>query len=586
MFHLLFRKIGFAILVLGLSCSSASAIELNFKDGDLTGLLDITMSYANMWRVSDQREGRAGMTDPNADDGNRNFDTGLVSNIGKLVYDFRLQTDRGDNTIGIFSRGYAFWDTEIRNATNDNKSPATNNSGALYGGSLRRTNTFTDRTQDRSGSDVEILDFFLFGEFAKSSNHPFSIRVGNQVVSWGESAFIQSGISSIINPADISKAKIPGTEVKEILLPLYQVYSSVDATSSLSFSAYYQFNWQNTIAPPHGTFLSTNDFIADDGAENLLIPVVPPPAAPFVNTPFLGLDRAGDIKADDSGQWGVSANWYSETLNDTEFGFFYINYHRKIPDLVVMSDGLGSVDHIWTGPPIPPLQGAVTYFDSSRYAHKYFEDVQLVGFSWNTMLPRIDVAFSGEIALHHDIPIQTTPSPAAIQALAPGGVPAPGTVVNLSSREDMVITQIFFNKDMNFPAIADDIGFVMECGLVQALDLDDDEIWRGPRPADDTAWGYKAKLTLTYFDAFVHLWDALTSTDLQVLLSWDHDVDGVSAIPAGSFTDHEKAVGIGFEVAWQNIITANITYNNFFGAGSKSAISDRDNISFTFKYRF
>ncbi|MBW2369401.1 MAG: DUF1302 domain-containing protein [Deltaproteobacteria bacterium] len=581
-----FKKIGFVILMIGLTLSSAHAADFSMMGGEVKGTLDTTLSYATMWRVSDQEKGRAGMTDPNFDDGNRNFDTGLVSNIGKILYDFRVQKDQGDNTIGLFSRGYALWDTKVKNASNDNDSPTTNNSGPLYGGSLSRTNKFTEKTEDRSGADVDFLDLFLFGEFAKSSNHPFSLRVGKQVVSWGESLFIQTGISSVINPADVSKAKLPGTEVKEILLPVYQISGSVSATPNLSFGVYYQFKWENTIAPPTGTFLSTNDFIADDGAEKLLIPVLPPPAAPFVSTPYLGLDRAGDMDADDSGQWGVSVNWYSEAINDTEFGLFYLNYHRKLPDLVIMSDGLGSVDHIWTGPPIPPLMGAVSYFDSARYAHKYYEDVKLMGFSWNTMLPFVDTALSGEIAYHHDIPVQTTSSPDGLKALAPDGVPAPGKVVELSTREEMVIAQVTFNKDMNIPAIADDIGFLVEFGVVHVLDLDDGEIFRGPRPCDQTAWGYKAMLNLTYYDAFASIWSALSSVDLTVKFTFNHDVDGVSAIPAGSFTEDEKSVGIGFEASWQNVLSFNMAYNNFFGAGDKSAISDRDNVSCTLKYRF
>ena len=42
---------------------------------------------------------------------------------------------------------------------------------------------------------------------------PGQIRVGDQVLNWGESTFIQNGIS-VINPFDVSKLRVPGAELK------------------------------------------------------------------------------------------------------------------------------------------------------------------------------------------------------------------------------------------------------------------------------------------------------------------------------------------------------------------------------------
>lgn len=41
--------------------------------------------------------------------------------------------------------------------------------------------------------------------------------------------------------------------------------------------------------------------------------------------------RDEDREAKDSGQWGVAARWYSEDLNNTEFGLYFMNYHSRLP---------------------------------------------------------------------------------------------------------------------------------------------------------------------------------------------------------------------------------------------------------------
>ena len=33
----------------------------------------------------------------------------------------------------------------------------------------------------------------------------------------------------------------------------------------------------------------------------------------------------------DSGQYGVALRWYAEDLNSTEFGFYFMNYHSRLP---------------------------------------------------------------------------------------------------------------------------------------------------------------------------------------------------------------------------------------------------------------
>ena len=43
------------------------------------------------------------------------------------------------------------------------------------------------------------------------------------------------------------------------------------------------------------------------------------------------MSRTTAVEPDDSGQVGIALRYYSEALNDTEFGFYYINHHSRLP---------------------------------------------------------------------------------------------------------------------------------------------------------------------------------------------------------------------------------------------------------------
>lgn len=57
-----------------------------------------------------------------------------------------------------------------------------------------------------------------------------------------------------------------------------------------------------------------------------------------------GTTRGRDINAKDEGQFGVALRWYSEALNSTEFGFYYMKYHSRLPIAQVKPDGIAQVE--------------------------------------------------------------------------------------------------------------------------------------------------------------------------------------------------------------------------------------------------
>lgn len=117
--------------------ASAQAMELSFADGEIQGALDTTISYGQMWRV----QGRDKTNDDiNINDGNRNFDTGLVSEVYKLTSDLELSY----KNYGLFIRGSAFYDTQIM----DKRTDYAGNNNPWQPSQIFRTTTDSATTPD------------------------------------------------------------------------------------------------------------------------------------------------------------------------------------------------------------------------------------------------------------------------------------------------------------------------------------------------------------------------------------------------------------------------------------------------------
>lgn len=647
--HKLTKYLNYAALpCVALAVSTPSSAYKFDLPGPYSAQLDTTLTYGAMWRLDDRND--LLMSDINRDDANNNFDKGLVSNSLRLVSELELSRQfKSGNELGLFTRVTALYDDKIAGAENDNNNGLTLNSSSLYNGSLDSRNEFHSDTEDRIGRNSELLDLFVYYNFGENTEHSGSLRVGKQVVSWGESSLIQTGISAAINPADVSKVALPGVEVKEILRPVETVYGSITVNENLSLSAYYQFKWEDSITSPYGAYLNPlPDFISTDGSESLLAPVamgiptadglaarfgLPPQSAEFA-TPFAAVERISDEDADDDGQWGIALNWYLPELAGTELGFFFINYHSKLPSLIVDSfsgtqDGALSYTaqcavYAASGgsPAIPggPLAGlgadcaALSLLgqgvDNASLRTAFEEDIRAYAVSWNTLISFTDTAFSGEIAYHENIPLQTT---RALDGLLPqtvGASIATGSPVTteLSTREKLLVTQMTFLQNFNNLPFADSALLLAELGWVHAVDLDDGELttdtlgtpwaaegdlWVGNSIADKDSWGYRLMLEMTWFERLGRIAEVFSGDTLTGTISISHDVEGTSPLLTG-FVDNQKAVSVGLQASWMNAIHVGLTYTNFFGSGTdtlgnnidKHVLDDQDNLALTLRYQF
>ena len=388
--------------------AAGSAHAVQFNRGELSGSFDTTITLGALFRIQDQDPdliGRANVgrgNSINGDNGNLNYDKGLVALSGRVTHELKLNY----GNIGAFTRATYFYD--VVNA--DNRS-------ADFG----RTDRFalSDAAVERVGKDFRLLDAVVFGDFAVGEQSNVSVRLGNQVLSWGESTFIANGINAI-NPVDVSALRVPGSELKEAFLPVPIADVSVSFTPDLSLEAFYQFKWDQTEPEANGTFFSTSD-AASPGSTHLFIGFGNPLLAddprtgavaahvfnPPVTNPITGtvgatsltplgtyVPRLKDDEPDDQGQYGLALRYFSPELGDTEFGAYYLNYHSRLP---LFSSVVGPLTALATS--------ASTFTRASGYRLEYPEDIQLFGLSFNTLVAG-GISLQGEYSLKKDQPLQ------------------------------------------------------------------------------------------------------------------------------------------------------------------------------------
>ncbi len=376
-------KAGFAFVGLLplLVAAHAQAVEFSFADDEISGSIDTTVSYGQLWRVQGQDKTN---NDINTNDGNRNFGTGLVSEVFKVTSDLEVTYQN----YGVFVRGTAFYDTQIMDKRNDYY-----DTSLAYQPSqnVPKDDSFTRGTRHSAGRNAEILDAYVYGNW-DIANMPVGVRFGKQVFNWGEGLFYRGGVNTT-NPVDAGKFRLPGAEVKEVLVPVEALSFSVGLTDNISMDAFYQFNWKESAIDPVGTFFSETDLFGEGGNTAYhnfsSVPTVRAAIAGYnglaaglfgnlagaqaaglyqsgVNTSYGNIlkvaDVGSDINAKNDGQYGLSFKYIAEELNSTEFGAYLVNYHAKEPTMYADLNGYTGVNLNDLAPAVGGFTNAVGYF--------------------------------------------------------------------------------------------------------------------------------------------------------------------------------------------------------------------------------
>ncbi|BES70753.1 DUF1302 domain-containing protein [Marinobacter nanhaiticus D15-8W] len=582
---------------------STPAAAFQFYLGDVEASFDTTLTAGVGWRVEEQDKEliaqgnlgpsyapggvneNIGASSNNFDDGNLNFEKGdtyskIVKGTSELYLNYYVDSQYLTR-VGGFVRGRYWYDFELKDESRA-IDPV---------GQQRELNS--DAKDNASGG--EFLDAYVFTDWYFGET-PVSVRYGKQVLSWGESTFIQGGIN-VINPVDVNAIRAPGAELKDALLPVEMLYTSIGLTENITFEGFVQTEWEKVRPDDCGTFFSTNDFAADGCGPVLLAGQLPDSQAyaqGFVSP------RLGDEEPDDRDQFGAAIRWYVPELNDSELGFYYIRYHSRLPYVS------GVVNDPSAGKRFPD------------YFIEYPEAINLYGISINTTIPG-GWSLGAEYSFRDNMPIQwnafeliygglqlenpATGQPASLLEIQrteeANGADLSGQESSGYDRFKVSQAQLTLIKFFDQIMGASRLTFVGEVGATYVHDLPDTDEARYGRSGTygigeldgggcialnindnycnnegfttDFSWGYRARFVWDYPNVFA-------GVNLSPQLAFSHDVLGYAPSPGGNFNEGSKAVGVSLTGVYQNRYSASVGYTNYFG-GDYNELADRDNVS-------
>ena len=562
----------------------------------------------------------------NFDDGDRNFKAGsLVNNrlslLGELNFTWK--------NYGWVVSGNGFYDN-VYNQPNDNNSPDTVNHYGVW-------NEFTDGTRHYDGRRGRWLENYLYGDWKLPLSMNLDLRVGKQLATWGESLFF-GGIASAQAPNDAAKAFVPGAEVKDILLPVYQVAAQLQATDKLTLLAQYKLQFKATELFPVGDFYSTQDELGPGGefAFGSINPlylhscpfannagVVSDPCAalynnaglqPIINKldaaydipPYILAPRGPDIDPSDFGQYGVGAKY--QVTSTTSVGLYYLRYDDTNP-AGVQTYGYsqfvpGGCLYPFPAPADPSqckLPGDTSLLGQKTpisYQAKYFDGIHLIGSSFSTTLGDFNVAGELNYRYDQDMPIESlnanvlTPyyttgklGQALLSAIYAGGP-------TFLWDDNNIVAEAGYTRVMGVDAVP----YQPASGLllIQSNGTSCNGLANcyGDKPFfSKNTWGFEVLSTPTLHNV-INGWDLSLPTEFLAIMKGNPEVAGLFGPLLG---EGDQRVSVGANMTRLGNLEVGLAYNIFLGSSdtyvhnsffAEHPLTDRDNVAIHIKYTF
>ena len=554
---------------MGIALSSAlllsqvgTAQAFSFNHGELRGAFDTDLTYGIAMRTEDADKNNLQAY------GNRNFkDAGDVfSNAIRGSSTFALDY----KNVGMLVRGNYFYDN-------------------AYDGE-----TLAKEAEDKLVSEFTFTDALVYAYFG--DNDQLNIRLGKQVISWGENTFIQGSLNDI-NTVDLNKLRQPGKALKDAFVGTNAAYASYNIGDEWTVEGFYLFHFDPLITDPAGSFFATLDGVGagggfDDAGNGVTGEVGV--GAPFDSPNGACISPDGvhcglvggrlvqtATKWAKGGQYGLAIRKFMpELFNGSEIALYYQNLHDHLP---IIS----------------------TNFGTGQYFLEYLENIERVGVSFNTNIEGWVVA--GEYHVRFDAPVQmTAPVLNGVAngfAAGPLGIACPGCNVGDYQKGYELIDR--HQLQMTFQRIwgvgfmgADANSTLLEVAYGWADGLPEKNEQLGSAPGvrtvftpqvTDHFWGFQVKQSLTYEAALFNV------ASISPFIAFKYDVEGVSTEIVPLFVDDRKALTIGANfgygggtwsggVSWTMFDGANAMLNQ---AGSRlNGRTDRDFVQANVSYSF
>jgi hypothetical protein len=413
---------------------TAQAFELKLEDG-WKGSLDTTVSLGTSWRMqsADPKLYSAGNSSAGPTPFNPNFVAGIpVGSGGTNTDSGNLNWDKGDQfstllkvtsdlslskgQMGAFARVKAWYDYAL-----EDQSVRRGHHGTNWTQNAKLSDSGYDRLQKFSG--VALLDAYVYNTFDVAGK-PLQLRLGNQVINWGESLFIQ-GVN-VVNPIDLSALRKPGAEVKEAFLPITALSANLGLGGGSSLEAFYQFRWTPSNIDSCGAYFGVVETQLTTKAGQPCSVALTTTTSSFSNfTNFNNPGLAGlagaagagvswipmaDGREGDDSQFGVAFRFPVEKL-DTEFGVYAARISSRTP---VVSGITGSRVNAALGPlaaaylnnhpSVTVLSGGASGTTYGRGFWEYPNDIDVYALSASTNIAGWSIG--AELSHTPNLPVQ------------------------------------------------------------------------------------------------------------------------------------------------------------------------------------
>lgn len=542
------NKITMALL-LAASVPVANAFEWDSGVPELRTRWDNTLKYSAAWRTQAPKSSLVdGPENLNLDDGDRNFNRGLISNRLDLFSELDLEY----KNFGARLSGAAWYD-DVYNQSNDNDSPATNNNYSVS------YNHFNDDARKLHGRQGELLDAFVSAR-GEIGDMPISGRVGQFAMQWGESLFYgMNGIAGGMAPIDTIKAlSVPNSQFKEIIRPVQQISTQIQLTPDVTVGAYYQLKWEASRFAASGSYFGAVDPFGEQ-SERLLVgsPLIP-------GGEPLALYHGKDVDAKDSGQGGVQVRWRTDQV---DWGFYAIRYHDKAPELLTRPD-FANLD---------PVSGK-----AGEYYWVYGEGIESIGSSFSTTL--LDANVAGEISTRWHQPLASTSQRPLLV----------GESID-NDRDPLYATGHTLHANVSWISsigpnwLAQEASFIGEIAWNRTLSITRNPDAIDPN-ADRDAWQFRTVYEPTYRQVMPGL-------DISVPVGVSYGRGKSSALGVGFGVDRGGDMNIGVKGTYDNVWNLGLNYTHYYGpegggldaSGHYSYLQswkDRDFVSFSVSRTF
>jgi len=519
------------------ACSPVWAIEL-YRGENIELRWDNTIRYSAAFRLDDRNPALLG--NRNSDDGNRNFDRGLISNR----IDLFSQIDFSKDGLGIHASAAAWYDS-IYNRRNDNDSPGTFNPVSVP------HDAFTHEVRTLHGQQAELVDAFFYANTALNGL-PFSFRVGRHTLLWGESLFFpNNGIAAGQAPVDAIKLfNQPTIYARDVFMPVAQVSGSLQLPGALALEAYYQFEWRKTRLPGAGSYFSTADFL-DAGGERYFL------------RGNQYLIRTQDQEPPGSGQYGAALRWSSGPM---DLGIYAVRYNAKNPQVYYRSGVVSGSD-----PPIivDPSIVDLLIGKAGNYNLVYPRGTEIYGASVSGYLGSSNIAV--EISGRRNMPLVST------LLFQPPGRPADANENPLYAVGDTLHAQLSTVTTLARSPLWDSANINAEVAAVQRLRVTKNPGAVDPESSELSA-AFRGTFEPTYFEVIPNL-------DITMRLGLGYNFAGKSST---DFYQNrgEGDLDLGVTATYRVVWIASAMFTHFLGKADRQVLADRDFIRFSIERTF